>query len=119
MKLRNLILLAQVSLGFFYSTSVFAEDSLYLCGIVNDIDKEKAEINVNVLSEPCSGRHKFTLDADVMMYPFEPGRKECFVIDSNICRSGYTYSIISVDKRIDELVGPAVPGNNRETKIKK
>jgi hypothetical protein len=94
----------------FFHTSVFAEDELYLCGIVKEVNTKNAVVIVDVKSKSCRGLHTFNLsDAKLMEY-FIVEENRCFFIDSNQCQAGYKYNITKLDDlqlKAGEAVLPA------------
>lgn len=74
----------------------FAEDELYLCGIVKDVDVGKGIITVDIKSESCRGERQFKVPQSLLM-GFIPKKEKCFSIDSNTCAKVKTYNIISSD----------------------
>jgi hypothetical protein len=98
MKFKRVLVSIFVAFTVFHNTSVYAEDELYLCGIVKILDIPKAFVTVDVKSESCQGLQKFELITGLKMSSINLDQKICFFIDRNQCMSGYIYSITKIEK---------------------
>lgn len=97
MKSGKIIAYALVGLAVFFHTPVFAEDELYLCGIVKDVNTPKAVVTVDVKSQGCRGLHAFNLSNAKLMEYFTVEENQCFFIDSTQCQTGHSYNITKLD----------------------
>lgn len=86
------ILAAALALGI--GNKVMAEDELYLCGIVKDVDSRSGTVTVDVKSSGCRGIRTFKLSSSINIASFKVDEKRCFFIDSNICEANKTYGIM-------------------------
>ncbi len=98
MKSKMIIAFAFVGFAFFYHTSIFATDELYLCGIVNSVDSQNGTVSINVQSKSCYGIQTFKLPANNTRSSFKMDERQCFFINSSECRSGYLYSITRTER---------------------
>lgn len=89
---RNLACIV-MALVLLHQTSALAEDGLYLCGIVKEVDNLNAIIVVDVVSESCHGTHMFKVN-EKEIPSFIVDERKCFSIDQNTCHPGYTASIV-------------------------
>jgi len=71
-----------------------AEDELFLCGIVKEVDGQNLLVEVNVLSESCPGIRQFQLAAPQAASHFIVGEKKCFPIDSSHCNDNNIHKIL-------------------------
>jgi len=76
-----------------------AVDELRLCGLVQQIDKEKNTVTINVQSLSCPGDQKFKLANPLTRANFNVGENRCFVIDSNHCSGTTMHTIITIENR--------------------
>jgi hypothetical protein len=111
------ILIAWVFLGLalFYQAPAFAEDELYLCGIVKDVDTPKALVGVDVTSGSCRGLHTFKQPA-ANGVSFKVDERICFFIDSNRCKDDSLHGITKVDAGLQQEAGGAVSGKESTKK---
>lgn len=79
---------------FASANTVMAEDELYLCGIVKDVDSKSGIVTIDVKSNGCYGIRKFRISYPINIASFSVDEEKCFFIDSNICEAKKTYSII-------------------------
>jgi hypothetical protein len=97
MKPLNMILLSVISiffLGLSGSATAFAEDELYLCGSVKEVNTEERTVLVQVISEGCLGEKSFKVARNQRIDRFVPGEESCFMIDVNTCPQAQRATII-------------------------
>ena len=70
-----------------------AGDELYLCGVVQKIDKEKSTVTIDVISSSCPGAQAFKLPNPQATARFKVDEHKCFFIDSNQCSDATMYTI--------------------------
>lgn len=83
--------------SFLGSGSSMAEDELFLCGIVKEVDGQNLLVDVNVLSESCPGPKTFKLLTPNQASLFKTDATQCFFIDSNRCNERKTYTILKIE----------------------
>jgi hypothetical protein len=93
MKLKVMIICAVMFPGIFLCTQAFAEDELYLCGVVQEVNLQTAQVTVDVASDSCRGIRTFKLPTAKDRLSFNVANRKCFFINSNSCKAGYTYTI--------------------------
>lgn len=74
----------------------FAQDNLFLSGIVRSFDSNSGIIRINVTSEGCKGLREFRIPGDAAK-DFDAtlvGQRVQFYIDSATCASGRTYNML-------------------------
>ncbi len=86
------VLAAVLALGA--GNAAMAEDELYLCGIVKDVDSQDETVIIDVKSESCRGIRTFRLSVSMNIASFQVNREKCFFINSNVCNAKEIYSII-------------------------
>ncbi|MCL2457593.1 MAG: hypothetical protein FWF31_01840 [Desulfobulbus sp.] len=79
-----------------------AGHNLRICGLVEQINKEKNTATIKVRSLTCPGDQKFRLSDDLDRTTFSVGQNRCFVIDSNTCSDTAMHTILTIDKRKGE-----------------
>lgn len=93
MKLKGMLTCAFMFPGILFCTQAFAADELYLCGVVQEVNLQTAQVTVDVASSSCRGIRTFKLPATKDRLSFNVNARKCFFIDSNRCKTGYTYTI--------------------------
>lgn len=93
MKLKGMITCAFMFPGILFCTQAFAVDELYLCGVVQEVNLQTAQVTVDVASDSCRGVKTFKLPATKDRLSFNVAKRKCFFINSNSCKAGYTYTI--------------------------
>ena len=73
-------------------------DALYLCGIIREINTDKAVVTIDVQSQSCPGRQTFKLPTSMEGIPLIVNARKCFFIDSSTCTDSSTYTITSMEK---------------------
>lgn len=76
---------------------VYAEDELYLSGIVKDVDRNTKTVFVDVKSSSCHGMRKFVVD-EPAAYEDLVNERISFVIDSSVCRGDEVYKVLSIGR---------------------
>lgn len=93
MKLKRMITCAFMFPGILFCSQAFAVDELYLCGVVQEVNLQTAQVTVDVASDSCRGTRTFKLPATKDRTSFNVAGRKCFSINSNRCKAGYTYTI--------------------------
>lgn len=76
-------------------TSAFANDELYLCGIVKEIDTTNNRVLVDIASQGCKGTKLFQVPQSQQLNRFQVGEETCFMIDSNTCPQNHIAAIVA------------------------
>ena len=97
LKLAKVVPCAVAGLVACFQIPALAVDELRLCGNVTEVDREKTFVMINVISESCRGARKFLVD-DRELASFQVDEVKCFIIDSNICKTNYVYTITKIEK---------------------
>lgn len=88
MKLLNMLLLF-VFFNLFISLTVsetaFADDELYLCGVVKEVNTKEGMVRIEVTSEGCAGEKIFKVPQVQELNRFLVGEARCFMINTNTC----------------------------------
>lgn len=74
-----------------------ADDELRLCGIVQQIDKAKNTVTVDVLSSSCPGVQAFKLPGTSTGTVFNVDERKCFMIDSSRCDDSAMHTITEIE----------------------
>lgn len=98
MKMLNKICLAITAIIISSLNPVAANDELYLCGTVREVNRTSSSIVVDVATLSCQGTWKFNILNELNLTTERIGEKLCFFIDSDICKSGYVYTITHIDE---------------------
>lgn len=72
----------------------FANDELFLCGVVKAIDARTGMVTVDVKSGSCPGIRQFQLAAPKTASLFIVGEEKCFPIDSSHCNDNRIHKIL-------------------------
>lgn len=97
MKNRKVFALVLLGMSCLLPTSSYADDELYLCGIVRQIDIANGTAVIDVTSENCPGSREFKTTANADLSPNDVDVRKCFFIDSDSCKSGYVYTITKTE----------------------
>jgi len=98
MKLLKIFAFTLLVPSAFSHVSAIAEDELYLCGIIKDINQKNETIIIDVQSKSCHGLRKFKLHTLKEMQSVNTDERKCFFIDSNRCNVGFIYNIIKIER---------------------
>lgn len=95
MKLKGMTICAIMFPCILFCTQAFAVDELYLCGVVQEVNLQTAQVTVDVASDGCRGIKTFKLPPPTSKdrASFNVAGRKCFFINSNSCKAGYTYTI--------------------------
>jgi len=93
MKLKGMLTCAFMFPGILFYSQAFAVDELYLCGVVQEVNIQAAQVTVDVASNSCRGMRTFKLPATKDRTSFSVASRKCFFINSNSCKAGYIYTI--------------------------
>lgn len=96
MKLKGMLTCAFMFPGILFYSQAFAVDELYLCGVVQEINLQTAQVTVDVVSDSCRGMRTFKLPATKDTTTFNMVGRKCFLINSNSCKAGYIYTITKI-----------------------
>jgi len=77
------------------SETAIADDELYLCGVVKEVNTEKKVVVVQVISEGCAGEKSFKVAHNQRIDRFVAGKEACFMIDVNTCPKENRATIIA------------------------
>ena len=77
------------------SETVFADDELYLCGIVKEVNSGERKVSIQVISEGCAGKKIFKVSRSQPLDKFVVGDNTCFMIDMNTCPQHQVATIIA------------------------
>jgi hypothetical protein len=77
------------------SEPVFAEDELYLCGIVKEVQSAERIVRVQVISEGCAGDKTFKVSRELHLDKFITGENTCFMINMSICPQHQVATILA------------------------
>lgn len=94
MKLKGMITCAFMFPGILFCTQAFAVDNLFLCGVVKNVDAQKALVSVDVKSGSCPGIRQFQLTTPQAASHFIVGEKKCFPIDSSHCNDNIIHKVL-------------------------
>ncbi|MFH2122312.1 MAG: hypothetical protein ABIJ50_02335 [Pseudomonadota bacterium] len=94
LKMTLLFVVSVFVMGLGVSATAFADDELYLCGTVKEVNTEGRSIVVQVVSEGCLGENSFKVARNLRMDRFVPGEESCFMIDVNTCPQAQSATII-------------------------
>ncbi len=92
---KSAVMLSVMCIGLvgWLACDVFAEDELYLCGIVKETNLQAGTVTVDVKSEGCKGVRQFRAPL-AHLSGFIVNTEKCFSIDSNHCTRGQIYDIV-------------------------
>lgn len=93
MKLKGMLACTFMFPGILFCTQAFATDELYLCGVVQEVNLQAAQVTVDVKSDNCRGMRTFKLPAAKGRAALNVNDRTCFIIDSNRCKTGYVHTI--------------------------
>lgn len=96
MKLKGMITCAFMFPCILFCKQAFAVDELYLCGVVQEVNLQAAQVTVDIASANCRGIKTFKLPATTDKTSFNMAGRKCFFINSNSCKMGYTYTITKI-----------------------
>jgi len=96
MKLKGMLTCAFMFPGILFCTQALAVDELYLCGVVQEINLQTAQVTVDIASSSCRGVRTFKLPATKDRLSFNVTDRKCFFINSDSCKAGYTYTITKI-----------------------
>ena len=96
MKLKGMLTCAFMFPGILFCSQAFAVDELYLCGVVQEINLQTAQVTVDVVSDSCRGIRTFKLLKTQDTNSFNMAVRKCFFINNNSCKAGYTYTITKI-----------------------
>ncbi|MDA8159978.1 MAG: hypothetical protein M0T76_04570 [Desulfobacteraceae bacterium] len=94
MKLKVMTTCAFMFPGLLFCTQAFAMDNLFLCGLVKDVDVQKALVSVDITSGSCPGLRQFQLAEPQSASRFIVGEEKCFPIDSSHCNDNIVHKIL-------------------------
>lgn len=75
----------------------FAEDELYLCGVVKEVDVQNNTISVDVTSKFCRGLKTFKVSNKLDITSFREDESKCFFVEENSCKPNTIYHILKVE----------------------
>lgn len=93
MKWKGILTCAVMLPGILFCTQAFAVDELLLCGVVQGVNLQAAQVTVDIASDNCRGTRTFKLPATRDRTAFSVNARKCFFIDSNRCKAGYIHTI--------------------------
>lgn len=96
MKLKGMLTCAFMFPGILFCSQAFAVDELYLCGVVQEVNLQTAQVTVDVASSTCRGLRTFKLPATKDATSLNMAGRKCFFINSSSCKTGYTYTITKI-----------------------
>jgi len=96
MKLKGMLTCAFMFPGILFCSQALAVDELYLCGIVQEVNLQTAQVTVDVASSSCRGVRTLKLPATKDKASFTVADRKCFFINSSSCKAGYTYTITKI-----------------------
>lgn len=70
---------------FVLCASALAEDELYLCGVVKEVNTRESTVRIQVVSEGCRGEKIFKVMKVQQLTHFLVGENKCFSIDTDTC----------------------------------
>ncbi|MCL1980611.1 MAG: hypothetical protein FWG62_06005 [Proteobacteria bacterium] len=97
MKTKLPLLIICFSFMLLHPLLTFADDELYLCGIVQKKDREKNTVTIEVISLSCPGTQAFKLPDRQVGRSLKIDEHACFFIDSNQCTNTTMYTITKVE----------------------
>jgi len=98
MKLIKILLLFvfyHLSTGLAVNETAFANDELYLCGVVKKVNTRERKVDIQVVSEGCAGIKIFKVSTSQQIEKFIIGDDICFKIDMNTCPQSISATIIA------------------------
>lgn len=77
------------------SKTAFADDELYLCGAVKEVNTGERKVSIEVVSEGCTGKKIFKVSISQDINKFIVNDDTCFTINMNTCPQTQTAIIIA------------------------